>query len=87
MNKIQIIKEFKIILFVITNLSSFFIRLMAWEEEANRLPTKCEVCKFLTQEVTRNLAHLNSNDLIVNEYFNLESIKIKNNKFKKYKNS
>ena len=59
----------------------------AWEEEPNRLPSKCEVCKFLTHEVARNLAKLNSNDVIVDEYFNLESSKMKKKKFKKYKNS
>ena len=60
----------------------------SWDEEAGRLPTKCEVCKFTTEEVTSNLEKLNSDETIINEYFSLDIVKNGNKKnFKKYKNS
>lgn len=41
----------------------------------------------MTEELTTNLRSLNSDEKIVNEYFNLESSKTDNKEFKQYKNS
>ncbi len=75
----------KIYIFLFLIIISYLV--YGWDEEAGRLPTKCEVCKFTSMEVTSNLEKLNSEENIMNEYFSLETIKTANKILKKYKNS
>jgi hypothetical protein len=75
----------RIYIFLFLIIISYLVH--SWDEEAGRLPTKCEVCKFTSMEVTSNLEKLNSEENIMNEYFSLETVKTANKILKKYKNS
>ncbi|CAF3352153.1 unnamed protein product [Rotaria sp. Silwood1] len=66
--------------FVFVNLCLFSIN---FADDPNRLPTKCEVCKLLAQELTENFQEHNSPSVIETSY----SLDAKQPKRTKYSDS
>ena len=57
-------------------------------DDPNRLPTKCEICKYLTQEISESLLKHNSPELIETGYNIDERLDNKANRpKKKYRDS